>query len=145
MLTYGGCCLLGLCAMVFVFIRTGSSTEQMNLAALLRSLSSGYMKDLQARGESNKLLENVKVGALGPKVLTKDGSIQGMMVDECYIFYGIPFADPPVATSRWKPPRRVTPWQGVYDATYPRAACMQACVGPLSDECPQKVGRLRFL
>ncbi|XP_065129449.1 crystal protein [Paramisgurnus dabryanus] len=138
MLIYGGC-LLGMCAMVFVFIRTGSSTEQMNLAALLRSLSSGYMKDLQAREESNKLHEHVKVGALGPKVLTKDGSIQGMMVDECYIFYGIPFADPPVATSRWKPPRRVTPWQGVYDATYPRAACMQACVGPLSDECPEKV------
>nr|XP_055047235.1 crystal protein [Misgurnus anguillicaudatus] len=138
MLTYGGC-LLGMCAMVFVFIRTGSSTEQMNLAALLRSLSSGYIKDFQAQEESNKLHENIKVGALGPKVLTKDGSIKGLMVDECYIFYGIPFADPPVATYRWKPPRRVTPWQGVYDGTYPRAACMQACAGPLSDECPKKV------
>lgn len=76
----------------------------------------------------------------GPKVLTKDGIIRGITVDKAHIFYGIPFADPPVAAYRWKPPRPATPWKGEYDATYPRAACMQGCTGPISETCPAKVG-----
>uniref|UniRef100_A0A9R1SLD1 Carboxylesterase type B domain-containing protein n=2 Tax=Cyprinus carpio TaxID=7962 RepID=A0A9R1SLD1_CYPCA len=89
------------------------------------------------------------IAAAGPKLLTKDGLIQGLTLDKSYVFYGIPFADPPVAASRWKPPRPVTPWSGVYDATYPRAACMQAfatysywgasglcmCNGQVSEDC----------
>eukprot|EP00064_Thunnus_orientalis_P005629 superscaffoldBa00000561_g5643 len=78
-------------------------------------------------------------GAPGPVVLTKDGQIKGITVDKAYIFYGIPFADPPVGAYRWKAPRPVSPWPGVYDATFPRAACMQACRGPIIAECPQKV------
>lgn len=81
----------------------------------------------------------------GPKVLTKDGIIRGITVDKAHIFYGIPYADPPVAAYRWKPPRPVSPWKGEHDATYPRAACMQGCTGPISEECPAKVGmKLRF-
>ncbi|KAL2102831.1 hypothetical protein ACEWY4_001999 [Coilia grayii] len=76
---------------------------------------------------------------LGPKVLTKDGIIQGLTVDRAHIFYGIPYADPPVAGYRWKAPRPVTPWKGEHDSTYPRAACMQGCIGPVSVECPAKV------
>ncbi|XP_056604987.1 crystal protein [Triplophysa dalaica] len=127
-----------MCAVVFVFIRTGSSTEQLNLAALIRGFSIGtslrnqHTLDLQTD-------KNDRDGPVGPKLITKDGTIQGVMVDKCYIFYGIPFADPPVGAYRWKPPRRVTPWRGVYDATYPRAVCMQACIGPLYEECPKKV------
>lgn len=76
----------------------------------------------------------------GPIVLTNNGVIKGLTVEKSHIFYGIPYADPPVATYRWKPPRPVTPWPGVHDATYPRDACMQGCSGRKSDECPQKVG-----
>ncbi|KAI7792088.1 putative cAMP-regulated D2 protein-like, partial [Triplophysa rosa] len=85
--SYGGCSL-GLCAVVFVFIRTGSSTEQMNLAALIRSVSSGtslrdqHTLDLQTQDE------NDRAGPVGPKLITKDGTIEGVMVDKCYIFMG---------------------------------------------------------
>lgn len=80
-------------------------------------------------------------GAPGPVVITKDGSIKGVTVDKAHIFYGIPYADPPVGAYRWKPPRPVTPWQGVYDGSFPRAACMQACSGPIAAECPRTVSR----
>uniref|UniRef100_H3CKA9 Carboxylesterase type B domain-containing protein n=1 Tax=Tetraodon nigroviridis TaxID=99883 RepID=H3CKA9_TETNG len=62
----------------------------------------------------------------GPVVLIKDGKIRGIMVDKAYAFFGIPYADPPVGAYRWKPPRPVTPWAEVYDASFPRAACMQS-------------------
>ncbi|KAJ8007272.1 hypothetical protein DPEC_G00115820 [Dallia pectoralis] len=75
----------------------------------------------------------------GPMVLTNDGVIKGLTVEHSHIFYGIPYADPPVAAYRWMPPRPVSPWLGVYDATYPRSACMQGCNSSISDECPQKV------
>ncbi|XP_042577545.1 crystal protein [Cyprinus carpio] len=120
--------VLGLFMVTSVFISTGSaSDDQMELAALLRSVSSAA------------LITGPQIAAAGPKLLTKDGLIQGLTLDKSYVFYGIPFADPPVAASRWKPPRPVTPWSGVYDATYPRAACMQACIGPIADECLKKV------
>ncbi|XP_068442813.1 cAMP-regulated D2 protein [Clinocottus analis] len=72
----------------------------------------------------------------GPVVVTKDGLIKGITVDRAYIFYGIPYADPPIGAYRWKPPRPVGPRPGVYDASFPRASCMQACSGPFSGECP---------
>ncbi|XP_032367021.1 crystal protein [Etheostoma spectabile] len=78
-------------------------------------------------------------GAAGPVVLTKDGQIKGITVDKAHIFYGIPYADPPVGAYRWKPPRPLSPWPGVYDASLPRASCMQACSGPITEECPRIV------
>lgn len=83
--------------------------------------------------------------APGPVVLIKDGKIRGIMVDKAYAFFGIPYADPPVGAYRWKPPRPVTPWAEVYDASFPRAACMQACRGPIAAECPRTVKSNPFL
>lgn len=77
--------------------------------------------------------------ALGPVVLIKDGKIRGITVDKAYVFFGIPYADPPIGAYRWKPPRPVTPWEEVYDASFPRAACMQACRGPITAKCLQTV------
>ncbi|XP_035477293.2 cAMP-regulated D2 protein [Scophthalmus maximus] len=77
--------------------------------------------------------------APAPVVLTKDGQIKGITVDKAHIFYGIPYADPPVGAYRWKAPRSVSPWPGVYDASFPRAACMQVCSGPITAECPRRV------
>lgn len=94
-------------------------------------------KDKPVRQDTN--------GAPGPVVLTKDGRIKGVTVDKAHIFYGIPYADPPVGAYRWKPPRPVTPWPGVYDASFPRAACMQACSGPIAEECPRIVRNNAFL
>lgn len=81
----------------------------------------------------------------GPLVLTKDGQIKGVTVDKAHVFCGVPYADPPVGAYRWKPPRPVTPWPEVYDASFPRAACMQACSGPVAAECPQTVKCNPFL
>ncbi|XP_026219153.1 cAMP-regulated D2 protein [Anabas testudineus] len=78
-------------------------------------------------------------GSRGPVVFTKDGQIKGATLDKAHVFYGVPYADPPVGSYRWKPPRPVSPWPGVYDASFPRAACMQACRGPIAEECPRNV------
>ncbi|XP_068163199.1 cAMP-regulated D2 protein isoform X2 [Antennarius striatus] len=91
----------------------------------------GQTKDSSANGDTN--------GAPGPVVFTKEGQIKGVTLDKAHVFYGVPYADPPIGPHRWKPPRPVSPWRGVYDASYPRAACMQVCSGPIAGECPQIV------
>ncbi|XP_028307108.1 cholinesterase 1 [Gouania willdenowi] len=86
-----------------------------------------------------KAVNQATNGASGPVVSTKDGQIQGLTTEKANIFYGIPYADPPVGAYRWKPPRPVSAWQGLYDASYPRAACMQICTGQITEECPRTV------
>lgn len=97
----------------------------------------------QEQTKDKTVTEDVN-GPPGPVVITKNGRIKGATVDKAHIFYGIPYADPPVGAYRWKPPRPVTPWQGVYDGSFPRAACMQACSGPDAAECPRTVRRPAF-
>ncbi|KAG7278608.1 hypothetical protein CRUP_013351 [Coryphaenoides rupestris] len=75
----------------------------------------------------------------GPLVRTRNGALRGITVDLAHVFYGVPYAEPPVGAYRWKPPRPARPWRGVYDAGAPRASCMQDCGGPLADLCPHKV------
>ncbi|KAK6488305.1 crystal protein [Huso huso] len=80
----------------------------------------------------------------GPKVKTKSGTVEGLASDKAQIFYGIPYAAPPIKAGRWKAPGSPTPWKGVYNATYPRAACMQSCRGPFgapaeNRNCPVKL------
>lgn len=118
-------CVLSLC--VF-FLTDSRSDAHINVSAVLRSVSPSALTP----GQPSRTAD-------GPKLLIKDGLVQGLLLDKSYVFYGIPFADPPVGTSRWKAPRPVTPWKGVYDASFPRAACMQACIGPIADDCPKKV------
>ncbi|XP_046878952.1 cAMP-regulated D2 protein [Hypomesus transpacificus] len=144
-------------------LRTGEAVyeNEIDLFNFLRSISSGLLvrdeplvidrdlplkenslKDFADPAERLSLWPNpldAGIPDYGPIVLTKDGVIKGLTVDKCHVFYGIPYADPPVGAYRWKPPRAVTPWPGVHDATFPRDACMQGCSGPISDECPQKV------
>lgn len=108
-----------------------------------RDFEINSLKEL-GRPEVLSITEPTKVnqdtnGAPGPVVLTKDGQIRGITVDKAHIFYGVPYADPPVGAYRWKPPRPVSPRPGVYDASFPRAACMQACSGPITEECPRIV------
>lgn len=75
----------------------------------------------------------------GPLVRTRNGALRGVTVDVAHVFYGVPYAEPPVGAYRWKPPRPARPWRGIYDAGAPRASCMQGCGGPLADRCPHKV------
>ncbi|KAA0720604.1 Cholinesterase [Triplophysa tibetana] len=132
-----GVCSLGLCAVVFVFIRTGSSTEQFNLAALIRGVSSGTSLRDQHKLDLQTHDKNDRAGPVGPKLITKDGTIQGVMVDKCNIFYGIPFADPPVGAYRWKPPVGSRRGEGCTTAPIPE---QRAC-RPASDTCMKNVRR----
>ncbi|XP_072551676.1 cAMP-regulated D2 protein [Salminus brasiliensis] len=75
----------------------------------------------------------------GPVVLTQSGPVRGLTLDKAHVFYGIPYAAPPLGPKRWTAPSPVSPWTQPYDATFPRAACMQACAGEFSEMCPPKI------
>ena len=50
-------------------------------------------------------------------VMTQQGRVQGAMVDGVVAFKGVPYAAPPVASLRWKPPQPPSKWKGVRSAT----------------------------
>jgi len=62
-------------------------------------------------------------------IQTGSGPIKGKVVlkndKEHYEFLGIPFAQPPVGTLRFKPPEPVAPWKDVLNAFTNGPACMQ--------------------
>jgi len=59
-------------------------------------------------------------------VRTDAGRVAGeALPDGRHLFRGIPFAQPPVARLRWKPPLPVRPWAGIHDATRSAPACIQ--------------------
>jgi carboxylesterase type B len=56
------------------------------------------------------------------------------------VFKGIPFAEPPVGPLRFSPPVAKEPWNGAYNATYYRDACVQdptqeVTNGSVSEDC----------
>ncbi|XP_056621761.1 cAMP-regulated D2 protein [Triplophysa dalaica] len=74
-----------------------------------------------------------------PVVTTRLGRVRGLTLDKAYVFSGIPYADPPVGVKRWASPSPVSSWKYIYDATFPRPACMQVCAGESFQSCPTKV------
>ena len=54
---------------------------------------------------------------VAPVVQTTEGAVSGLWEDEVAVFRGIPYAEPPVGTLRFRPPVRRRPWVGVHDAT----------------------------
>ncbi|MBN3297611.1 D2 protein, partial [Amia calva] len=123
----------------------------MNINALLRSVKptavDNNQKDeqdlLKTAGHSLHVSQSGTeiFSTGGPKVQTEYGTVKGLTTDRAHIFYGIPYAAPPVGPLRWKPPSARNPWSGVYDATFPRAACFQSCTGPMAEDraCQLKV------
>ncbi|XP_077449506.1 cAMP-regulated D2 protein [Stigmatopora argus] len=127
------------CALASVHAR-GEPTKmetEVNLASFLRGIYAGLEPSVHNTDFKTEPVQ--ETDASGPVVMTKDGPVQGMTVDQAHIFYGIPYADPPVGAYRWKPPRPVSPWKALYDATFPRAPCVQGCRGPMAAECPKNV------
>jgi len=62
----------------------------------------------------------------GPMVQIQQGKIRGASeADGTLVFQAIPYAAPPVAEFRWKPPRPSQSWDGARDATKSSPSCMQ--------------------
>ena len=54
-----------------------------------------------------------------------DGLVAGCVDQGVRVFKGIPYAKPPVAELRWRPPQMVEPWKGVRPATSFGPRCVQ--------------------
>ncbi len=82
--------------------------------------------------------------SIGPGLVnTSTGYISGVQSNGLYIYYGIPFAAPPIGNLRWKPPAPVKPWDGVketkvYAASPPQPITPDPVTGALplmSEDC----------
>lgn len=61
-----------------------------------------------------------------PRVAVTGGHVAGRRgEDAALVFRGIPYAAPPLAGNRWKPPQPVRPWRGTRPAAAPAPACLQ--------------------
>jgi para-nitrobenzyl esterase len=65
-----------------------------------------------------------------PLVRVDGGELQGIVDDGVASFKGIPFAAPPIADLRWRPPQPAAKWTGVRQAAEFGADCMQGRFGP---------------
>ncbi|XP_055678822.1 juvenile hormone esterase-like [Lutzomyia longipalpis] len=63
------------------------------------------------------------------EVCAKAGCVRGKFesgrIKPYEAFYGIPYAEPPIGKLRFENPLPYKGWQGYWDATYPRNACIQ--------------------
>lgn len=58
-------------------------------------------------------------------VATESGPVRGLAAEGVQVFRGIPYARPPVAGLRWRPPQPAVAWQETKDADSFGAACIQ--------------------
>jgi para-nitrobenzyl esterase len=63
--------------------------------------------------------------ALAQQVKVEGGLLQGTVENGLAIYWGIPYAAPPVGDLRWKAPQPAAKWQGVRAATDFGRACVQ--------------------
>jgi len=66
----------------------------------------------------------------GPQVHIHGGILQGVTSANISAFKGIPYAQPPVGTLRWRPPVPAVAWDGVRDASKLGSACLQPPAQP---------------
>lgn len=67
----------------------------------------------------------VQAAVKQPEVKISDGALRGVETDGVDAFLGIPYAEPPVDSLRWRAPQPVKPWQGMRDADRPGPSSMQ--------------------
>jgi len=77
----------------------------------------------------------------------ESGLLAGVNEGDVEAFLGIPYAEPPEGSLRWRPPRSPAPWAGTRAADHFAASCMQRRrstgpwtpeyrpVGPLGEDC----------
>jgi para-nitrobenzyl esterase len=78
--------------------------------------------------------------AEAPTITVTGGQVRGSLLEKGgAAFKGIPFAQPPEADLRWRPPRARKPWGGMRDATRFSAPCAQNSGGHMletsSEDC----------
>ena len=71
------------------------------------------------------LVAGCEAGGEGPEVKTAAGVVRGFFKNDISLFYGIPYAAPPVGNLRWQAPQPIAPWQGVRDTTRAGSLCFQ--------------------
>ena len=77
-----------------------------------------------------------------PIVEITSGKIQGTQEEGLQVFRGIPFAQPPLGALRFRPPKPVEPWSGIYQATafrpspwHPLPPGLPPVPGGMSEDC----------
>jgi para-nitrobenzyl esterase len=76
--------------------------------------------------------------AMAQRAVTESGAISGVLEGRLSIYKGVPFAAPPVADLRWRPPEPVAPWTNTRKADAFAPACMQTGVS-MPGETPPAV------
>ncbi|KAH8335472.1 hypothetical protein KR074_002897, partial [Drosophila pseudoananassae] len=66
-----------------------------------------------------------------PVVQTTHGKVRGSLLkspycEPFYAFDGVPYAEPPIGSLRFKEPHDIKPWSGILDCTQPPNICLQA-------------------
>jgi para-nitrobenzyl esterase len=61
-------------------------------------------------------------------VQTLSGPVRGKTTPQARYFLGIPFAQPPVGSLRWRDPQPPTAWSAPLDATKYGFGCPQVCM-----------------
>lgn len=78
-----------------------------------------------ANGQFAKQLYIVNIESSPTIAVTQSGAVQGVVEGNFLAFRGIPFAAPPVANLRWKPPAAPASWDGIRPATQFGNRCPQ--------------------
>ncbi|MQY09083.1 Para-nitrobenzyl esterase [Actinomadura sp. RB68] len=68
---------------------------------------------------------SVTTGGADPVARTDLGPVRGVATGHTELYQGIPYAQPPTGSRRWRPPVRPRPWTAVRDASKPGPACAQ--------------------
>ncbi len=75
-------------------------------------------------------INSISSAPTAPTVTTKLGTIKGVVKslddgNQVNLYYGIPYAKPPIGELRFSKPVPVSHWEGVYEATKTRFSCPQ--------------------
>ncbi|RUS72189.1 hypothetical protein EGW08_020054 [Elysia chlorotica] len=84
----------------------------------------------QTNGTNHYVTTTIQTGVVRGRSL----NVNGKTIDT---YYGIPYAEPPLGTLRFKPPAPASPWTGVRDALVPSRRCVQFQYPGYQDFSPQ--------
>lgn len=71
-----------------------------------------------------------------PLAQTQYGPLSGKMEAGQAVFFGIPYAAPPVGNLRWRPPEPAAAWSETHNASEFGASCVQEYdIGPMAEDC----------